>query len=552
MQKRKWIKVIGLSVAAIALLGGCGTKSSTTDQTKSSTSSQATKQEASITVPTDIVTLDTTQMTDKNTFTIAQQLFEGLYRLDSQSKPVPALAKSVDISGDKKTYTFHLRKNLKWSNGTALTSADFLYAWRKLVDPSQSAPNAYLLDNVKNGLAVRKGEKAVSELGVSAPDAQTFKVELTQAQSSFLTLISIAWLAPQNQAYVEKQGKAYATDSQHVLTSGPFTIADWTQGGSSWVLKKNPEYHAASAVKLNSIKGESVKEEGTGLKLFDAGETDLAKVSGQNVEQYQDNPAYVSHQDIANYFLDFNKKSGTPLANTHLRKAIAQAIDKQTLTKNILNDGAKPLNGLIPKNLNQNAQTKQDFRAYSGNYLTYSKKVAQKEWQKAQAELGEKVTVSLLVADDTTMKNVAEYIQSQLQNNLSGLTVKIETQPKNNVNQARRDKDYEISLSGWIAGDNALSMYFILYESTSGYNYGSYSNKVYDEAVTKAKTTDAADANAQFKDYKTAETELLTNDAALVPLYQSSSNYLINPKLKAVAYPKYGGYFNFREAYFVK
>ncbi len=536
---------LGFTVGLFLLLGGCYSASSSS----SSTSSEAKKQEIAISLPTQLSTLDTTQTTDKNTFTIAQQIFEGLYRFDDDSNPVPGLAKSVDVSADGKTYTFQLRDNLKWSNGTVLTAADFVFAWKRLVDPATQGPNAYLLDSVVNSYDVRTAAKPVSELGISAPDDQTFVVKLAQAQPSFLSVVSIAWLAPQNEAYVTEQGDDYGKTSENLIYSGPFALKDWDQTGDDWTLVKNKNYYDAKEVKLATVHGSTVKEENTGINLYQSGELDLTRISGQYVQQYSSEKGFVSHNDVANYFLDFNKKAGTALANVHLRKAIALAIDKTSLANDVLNDGSKVLNGLIPANLYANPDTKEDFRNYSGSYNTYDLTKAKKEWQQAQADLGDSVKVDLLVSDDDNGKKISEYIQSQLQDNLSGLTITITPQPKNNVNQSRRDKNYELSLSGWIAGSSDLDSYFNLYKTGSAYNYGAYDNDEYTTLVEKARTTDANDPDKQFADYKQAEAILLEKDAAQVPLYQSASNYLINPKIKGIAYHLYGDYFNLRGAY---
>lgn len=536
---------LGFTAGLLLLLGGCYSASSSS----SSTSSEAKKQEIAISLPTQLSTLDTTQTTDKNTFTIAQQIFEGLYRFDDDSNPVPGLAKSVAISDDGKTYTFQLRDNLKWSNGTVLTAADFVFAWKRLVDPATQGPNAYLLDSVVNSYDVRTAAKPVGELGISAPDDQTFVVKLAQAQPSFLSVVSIAWLAPQNEAYVTEQGDDYGKTSENLIYSGPFALEDWNQTGDDWTLVKNKNYYDAKEVKLATVHGSTVKEENTGINLYQSGELDLTRISGQYVQQYSSEKGFVSHNDVANYFLDFNKKAGTALANVHLRKAIALAIDKTSLANDVLNDGSKALNGLIPANLYANPDTKEDFRNYSGSYNTYDLTEAKKEWQQAQADLGDSVKVDLLVSDDDNGKKISEYIQSQLQDNLSGLTITITPQPKNNVNQSRRDKNYELSLSGWIAGSSDLDSYFNLYKTGSAYNYGAYDNDEYTTLVEKARTADANDPDKQFADYKQAEAILLEKDAAQVPLYQSASNYLINPKIKGIAYHLYGDYFNLRGAY---
>jgi oligopeptide transport system substrate-binding protein len=545
MKKKLFVVSAVLTGLLLAACGGNDKK----ETTKTETEGLATSQKIEISSPAPLSTLDTTQTMDKNTFTIVQHLFEGLYRFEDDSTPIPGLAEKVAISDDGLTYKFTLKDDIKWSNGEPITAQDFLYSWKKLVTPETIGPNAYLLDNVKNSKEIRNGEKSVDEMGISAPSDKEFVVELDQAQPSFLTVVSIGWLAPQNKEYVEKQGKEYAQDSDHLIYSGPFILTDWDASSDSWTLKKNPEYYEADKVNLEEIKVNTIKEENTGINLYQSGELDLARISGQYVAQYQDDAGYVTHSDVANYFLDFNKQEGTAPANVHLRKAIAQAIDKDALAKSVLNDGSKPLNGLIPRNLYKNPDTSEDFREFSGDHLEYDVEKAQEEWKKAQADLGDKVKLSVLVSDDDNGKKLSEYVQSQLQENLKGLEITINAQPKNNVLESRKNKKYELSLSGWIAGSSDLDSYFNLYDGTSAYNYGGYENKDYDKLVTDAKTIHANDPEKQFDDYKKAEDILLDQDAAQVPLYQSASNYLINPKIKGISYHLYGDYFNLRTAF---
>lgn len=545
--KKSWL--VFSTVLLGLFLTACGSNEKKASSDTSDKGVVAASQKIDISSPAPLSTLDTTQTMDKNTFTIVQHLFEGLYRFDDDSTPIPGLAEKVDISEDGLTYQFTLKEGIKWSNGEPITAQDFLYSWKKLVTPATIGPNAYLLDNVKNSKAIRTGEKSVEEIGLSAPSDKEFKVELEQAQPSFLSVVSIGWLAPQNQAYVEKQGQEYAQDSEHLIYSGPFVLTDWDAASDTWTLKKNQAYYDAAEVKLEEINVNTVKEDNTGINLYQSGELDLVRINGQYVQEYSDDPGYVTHSDVANYYLDFNKKAGTAPANVHFRKAVAQAIDKDALTKNILNDGSKPLNGLIPRDLYKNPETSEDFRKYSGDHLVYDVKKAQAEWKLAQADLGEKIKLSLLVTDDENGKKISEYVQSQLQENLKGLEITIAAQPRNNLLQARKDKNYELSLSGWIAGSSDLDSYFNLYVGDSAYNYGSYKNQEYDQLVVDAKTIDANTPNKQFKDYKQAETILLDQEAAQVPIYQSASNYLINPKIKAISYHLYGDYFNFRTAY---
>ncbi|MGF2190765.1 peptide ABC transporter substrate-binding protein [Vagococcus fluvialis] len=540
--------LLGSIVVLSLILGACGNNGGKTSETTKKETKEAISQSIVISIPAPISTLDTTQTTDKNTFTMVQHLFEGLTRFDETTTPVPGIAKTIDVSEDGKEYNFTLREDAKWSNGETITAHDFEYAWKRLLSPDTQGPNAYLLDNVVNGLAVRNGEKPVDEVGFKATSDTEFKVTLENPQPSFLSVLAIGWLAPQQQAYVEKTGAAYGTNSDSLLYNGAFVLTNWDGTSDTWTLEKNKEYYDQEAVKLEEVSVQTLKEENTGISLFEGGDLDLVRISGQNVAQYSNLDGYVTFNDVANSFLDFNKKEGSPLANLDLRKAIALAIDKDALTESVLADGSKPLNGLVPAGLYSNPETNEDYRKYSGDHVTYNVDEAKKHWKQAQKEVGEKLEVNLLAADTDQGKKVSEYIQSQLEENLPGLKINVNLQPSNNVNQSRREKNYEISLSGWIAGSSEIDSYFNLYVTNSSYNYGNYNNKEYTDLVVKAKTVDANDSNKQFEDYKKAEEILLEQDSAHVPVYQSASNYLVNPKIKNVEYPSYGGYFFLRNA----
>lgn len=534
----------GLVVVGILsfLLAGCSTTGSSAKETDPEV------QEISVSLPAELTTLDTTQTTDKVTFTVIQHLFEGLYRFDEKSQPVPGLAEEAVISEDGKTYTFKLKEEAKWSDGQQVQAADFAYAWKKLVDPKTMGPNAYLLDNVVNSQDIREGKADIATIGLETPDEKTFVVHLEQLQPSFLSVVSIGWLAPQRQSYVEEKGKAYGKTSEDLLYTGPFILKDWQQTGAEWTLAKNPEYYDQAVVKLDKIKGSTIKEENTGIQLFESGELDLQKISGLYVQQYQNNDSLVTQKDIANYFLDFNKQANKPLANVHLRKAIALAIDKESLVNDVLNDGASVLNGLIPSGLYANPNTNEDFRTYSGDYNEYDSNKAQAEWSQAQSAIGDKIELTLLVTDDDHGQKIGEYLQNQLQDHLPGLTITINKQPRTNLNQSRADGQYELSISGWIAGSSDLESYFNLYKKGSSYNYGGYVNEDYTALTENARTVDANDPDKVFEDYKSAESILLAEDAAQVPLYQSASNYMIRSTIKDIQFPAYGAYFYFRTA----
>ena len=148
-----------------------------------SSSNQETT-ELHLSVPAELPTMDPALVQDAISFTAINQVMEGLYRLDKEEKPVPALSDGdATISADGLTYTFKLKPNLKWSNGTALTAKDFEFGWKRVVNPKTAANYAFVMKPVKNAAAIMNGTAPVDSLGIKALDDLTLEVQLEKPNS---------------------------------------------------------------------------------------------------------------------------------------------------------------------------------------------------------------------------------------------------------------------------------------------------------------------------------------------------------------------------------
>ena len=203
-----------------------------------STAQAATKQELNWTESVDIASVDNSQATDTLSFNILLNTQDSLYRLDKNGKPQAALAQKTTISKDGKTYTFKIRPHAKWSNGDPITAKDFVYSWRRVVNPKTGSQNAFNFFQIKNAKAINSGKMDPDQLGVKAPDDHTFVVSLSRPVSYFKNLVSWPLFAPENQKVVEKYGKAYGTSATKTVSSGPFILKGWDGTNSSWTLAK--------------------------------------------------------------------------------------------------------------------------------------------------------------------------------------------------------------------------------------------------------------------------------------------------------------------------
>lgn len=544
-------KIAGSTLVALtSLLMACG--NAETDGTAASSSQKnSTEQTISLMAVQEIGSMNSLLSQDSDGFTAQSQVFEGLYRLDKEDNVVPALAVDMpDISEDGLTYTIKMREDSKWSNGTKVTAHDFVYAWKKLADPDTAANYAFLLDGtILNGSEITLGKKSVDELGVKAVDDYTLEVKLQNPTTYFLSLLAFNPFYPQNEEYVESEGDAYASTSDHMIYNGPFTMTDWSNAGSSWTLVKNKDYWDAENVKADEIDFQVIKETGTALNLYDAGELDQAVISGEYVNQRKNDPEYLSTPNAyVSYFRMNQLRNGsdTIFANENVRKAVGYAVDKEALVNNVLQDGSVATYGFVPHGFVKNPETEEDFREEAGDFLVTDKDQALSYWKEAQKEIGETIKIELLTSDGEADKKVAEYLQSQLQDTLPGLNLTIRAVPLQNSIQLTRNSDYDLAFGRW--GPDYQDPMTFLANHLSGGN-ANYSNPEYDALLEEASTDLANEPEARWEALIKAETILIEEDAGIVPVYQQSTTVLQKDNLKGIVQHNFGSPYDYKGAY---
>ena len=234
----------GAAVTLSALmLAACGSSSS---------SSKSTRKALSWTVASEIPTMDLSKATDATSFNQISNTMEGLYRLGKNSKLEKGLATSEKVSKDGLTYTYTLRKS-KWSDGTEVTAKDFVYSWRRTVNPKTASQYSYLFSGIKNADAIVAGKKSVNSLGIKAVGKYKLVITLERRIPYFDKLMGFAVFFPQSEKAVKKYGSKYGTASKYMIYNGPFVQKGWTGSNLSWKMVKNKYYWDKKSVKLNTI-----------------------------------------------------------------------------------------------------------------------------------------------------------------------------------------------------------------------------------------------------------------------------------------------------------
>ncbi|MBQ8992723.1 MAG: peptide ABC transporter substrate-binding protein [Turicibacter sp.] len=485
---------------------------------------------------TELASMDQHIATDGLSFEVIAATIEGLYTSDADGNAIPAIAKSYDVSEDGLVYTFHLREDAKWSNGEHVTANDFVYAWRRLVDPNTASEYAFIMDvaGVKNAASVNAGETSLEELGVKAVDDYTLEVTLALPVPFFLQLMTFPSFFPMNEAFVTEKGADYAQSPEGLLANGPFKMTEWTQG-HSFKVEKNDSYYDKDNVNIDGIEYKIMKDAQTAALEFESGNLDVVRLTGEIVDLYKENEAFTLIHEGYLWYIAPNEEV-EELQNVNLRQALGRAVNKEQLTETVLNDGSTVANFIVPVTLATGPDGK-DFRETSANdYMTYDVKVAQEYWEKAKAELGiETLTLELLFEDTDSMKKCAEFIQSELQTNLPGLTIELKSQPKKNRLELMRAGDYQLGITRWGPDYADPTTYLDMFITGSANNYPNYSNEEYDALMNRIGKGDLVyDIEARWEAMKEAEELLIAQDAAALPMYQQGNTYLIDQQVKGI------------------
>lgn len=501
--------------------------------------------------PSELTTLDTSVMLDFPDAIVQTAAFEGLYALDDKDQLIPAVAKEMpEISEDGKTYTIKLRDDAKWSNDDPVTALDFEYAWKKMIDPKNGFVYSFLVaDTILNAEEISDGKKAVEDLGVKALDDQTLEVKLKEAKPYFTSVLVFPTFFPQNQTFVEKLGADYGTTSENVVYNGPFTVENWKQTDLSWDLKKNENYWDHSGVKSEEIHYEVVKEASTALNLFEDGQLDIATITGELAKQNQSNPAYHSYPTATMNYIRLNQKrkgKDTPLNNENLRKALALGIDKENLVNNVIADGSKPLYGAITEGFVSNPETGVDFRKEAGDLMAYNKKEALNYWELAKTELGDKITLDLMVTDDGSYKKMGESLQGSLEELFAGLTIKVTALPTETALNLSRESDYDMFLIYWTPDyQDPISTLNMLRTG----NDRNYSNAKYDALLDDASKKYATNLEKRWETLITAEREGIEKTAGMIIISQNQQSVLQNEQVKGLNYHTFAAPLTLKNVY---
>lgn len=459
---------------------------------------------------------------------ILAALFEGLTVLDEKtSQALPGVAEKWEVSPDGLTYTFHLRADARWSNGDPVTAGDFAFSFQRLLTPSFGATYSYMLWPIKNAERFNKGTvKEFSVVGVEAVDDRTLRLRLEHPTPYLPALATHATWLPVPRATIEKFGKLDDRANPwirpgHLVSNGAFMLAEWTPN-ARLVVAKNPRYWDAAHTKLERVIFFPTEKSDIEDLNFRAGQVHLTyDVPKSKMATYRaQSPSPLRIDPLLNItYLNFNVTKA-PFTDARVRRALALAIDREPIARNVLNGSHLPAPTMVPPDCGGYAPRAKDTTDYAE---------ARRLLAAAGFPGGKNFpAIPVQVLNDEAQPKMMEAIQAMWQREL-GIRITIEPYEQKTWLQNQQSMTHTLALLGWTADFADPITFLDIYRTGGGQNWTGWGSKAYDALLDQSTAT--ADPQKRFEILQNAEA-LLLEDAPVAPVAYRARTYLIHPAVK--------------------
>lgn len=458
------------------------------------------------------------------------QMFEGLVRHEADWVTLsPGAAEFLPMPTRNGTrYTFRLRTNLKWSDGSAITSEDFVYSWLRAMDPKTLGSYSYWLTDYIVGAkeyAAAPSLELAKKVGVQSLDPRTLQVDLTAPVPFFLYLLADPIFAPVKKSVIEAHGDRW-TRPENIVVNGPYTLKEW-KVNEKIVLQKNPHYWDARSVKIESVVALPVSDKQTAMNMFLQGQVDWSGHNGapngavpslRGKEHFRNFPAFVT------YFYRLNTTRG-PLKDKRVRQALALAVDRQALVEKITRGGEVAALSLVPPNT---GKYKSPTGVVTGDFEK-DLQLAKKLLAEAGYPEGKGFPVLKIQYDTKEIhQKVAMALKEQWRKNL-GVNVEAFNQEWKVYLKEQKAMNYDISRSGWSGDYPDPASFLELFASSSGNNHTGYADPDYDRLF--AESSREMNADKRMALLRDVETKLL-QDLPIIPLFYYANFSFIRPEVQ--------------------
>jgi len=475
-----------------------------------------------IEAPSEPETLDPAKSTGLYEGKIELELFEALVTRDATGAIIPGAADSWDVSADGLTYTFHLRPDLKYSNGEPVLAGDFVYGMRRLADPATGSENGIALEAVDQAAEIQAGKVTdLARLGASAPDDRTVVVRLWRRS---VRLIDYAIdFFPLRQADIERNGIEWTRPGK-LVGNGAYVLADWVPQ-SHIELRRNPLYREAAAVTIDRVRYVVAGSPETALKMFRAGELDISELPRTELEWAKANlaAALKPEPEIGTYMVGLNV-GAPPMNDPKLRRALALVVDQAALTRKVVRGDQVPAYRFIAPLLPGYPDVSEAFKDTA---MAARVAEARKLYAEAGYGPGKPLKLSLMLAKGRDWDRWALALVGMWHDAL-GVEATLDATEWQVYLGRLNHRDFTAAIDDWVTLVQAPSL-LDEYRSTSASNEIQFNSPAYDQLLTDADT--APDLETEYAAYAKAE-QLLIDGQGIIPIYHIVTHVLVSPKVQ--------------------
>ncbi|UXY13161.1 ABC transporter substrate-binding protein [Kosakonia sp. ML.JS2a] len=485
----------------------------------------AAKQELVRHIKDEPATLDPAKAVGLPEIQVIRDLYEGLVNQNEKGEIVAGVASKWQ-SSDNRIWTFTLRDNAKWSDGTPVTAQDFVYSWQRLVDPKTTSPFAGFaaLAGIANAKNVTDGKMTPDQLGVSAVDARTLRVQLDKPLPWFPSLAASFAFYPVQKANVESG--ADWTRPGNLVGNGAYVLADRVVN-EKLVLEPNKQYWDNGKTVIQKVTFVPINQESAATKRYLANDIDITESFPKNLYQklLKDIPGQVyTPPQLGTYYYAFNTQKG-PTADARVRLALSMTIDRRIMAEKVLGTGEKPAWRFTPDvTAGFEPQPSQIEHMSQAELNAQAKTLLQAAGYGPQRPL----TLTLLYNTSENHQKIAIAVASMWKKNL-GAEVKLQNQEWKIYIDSRNSGNFDVIRASWVGDYNEPSTFLSVLTSTSSSNIARFNDAGYDKVLNQASLE--TNAKARNADYNEAE-HIIAEKSPIAPIYQYSNGRLIKPWLK--------------------
>jgi oligopeptide transport system substrate-binding protein len=475
----------------------------------------------------DVATLDPQKTASVTEADLLGDLFEGLVTYDAEGRIIPGVAESWSVSADGLTYLFKLR-DAKWSNGDAIKAADFVFTFRRLLDPATGAQYANLFYPIANADKVNRGEAPLDALGVRAIDARTLEFTLAAPTPYFLELLAHQTAAPVQESNVRRFGEDFVR-AGNLVSNGAYKLAYYFPNDRA-VLVKNENFHDAAQVAIDREIVLPIEDRAAALLQFQAGEIDsYPDAPTEQIGYVRDKlkDALKLSPALGTYYFVFDTRR-PPFSDARVRRALSMVVDRDFLAEAIWGGTMIPAYSLVPPGIaNYGAPVVPDWAG-----LSLSERESQAKAVLAEAGFGpggKTLQVEIRYNSSENHKNTCVAL-ADMWRRLGVETTLVNADAKSHFALLQSGGDFDVARAGWLGDYSDPQNFLALAEGdNSGLNYSHYANREYDALMRRA--ANERDLAARAKLLAEAEAILL-RDQPMIPLLFYLSKNLVSPRLQ--------------------